>query len=65
MDKPCASNRSAVALLESLMKPTFWGNVTFILQHGQIIRAVKEESVVFNQPEPANRENDNAIISKS
>jgi hypothetical protein len=44
-----------MALLRRLVQDGFWGNLTVIFQHGQIVRVLKEESLLANQLEPDNR----------
>lgn len=48
------ANQRAIALLQQLGDADFWGNLTFRLQHGQVVHITKEESI---QPEPNNRRN--------
>ena len=46
------ANQHALAILEELGNKGFWGNLTFRLQHGQVVHITKEESI---QPVPNNR----------
>ena len=37
----------ASRIIEDLIRQGFWGNLNLVFQRGEIVRAVKEESILF------------------
>jgi len=54
-------NERAIAFLRDLTLSGFWGNVTFRIQHGEVIHVTREESIPAEKLNAApnhRREND-------